>query len=77
MAEGDTGSVRAGGSRSADAWNKREKAAEDLYIYEREKQIMALMKEKIAKQEEQLAKDRAVLNAMEDQYGHQAEDRTV
>ena len=76
MAEGDTGSIRSGGQRSADAWSKREKASEDMYIYEREKEIMALMKEKIAKQTEQLAKDQAILSAMENQYGHVDEGRT-
>ena len=76
-AEGDTGSIRRGGERSADTWSKREKAAEDMYIREREKALMQLLKEKIADQEAQLAKDRAILNAMEDQYGHIAEERTV
>ena len=77
MAEGDTGGMRRGGERSADTWTRREKAAEDMYIKEREKEIVLLLKEKIAKQKEQLAKDQAVLSAMEDQYGHAAEDRTV
>lgn len=77
MREGDTGSVRSGGERAADTWSKREKAAEDMYIKEREKVIMQLLKEKIAQQETQLQKDRAILNAMEDQYGHHAEERTL
>ena len=75
--EGATGSIRYGGERSADTWSKREKAAEDMYIKGREKAIMELLKEKIAKQEEGLAKDRAILSAMEDQYGHMAEERAM
>ena len=47
LAEGDTGSHR--GIQGGDSWTKREKAAEDMYIKEREKAIMQLMKEKIAK----------------------------
>jgi hypothetical protein len=39
-AEGDTGSIRAGGNAHADTWSRREKAAEDMYIREREKEIM-------------------------------------
>ena len=77
MAAGDTGSVRHGGERSADTWSKREKAAEDMYIKEREKDIMQVLREKIAQQEAILAKDRVILSAMEDQYGHQAEERRV
>lgn len=74
MAEGDTGSVRYGGDRHGDTWSRREKAAEDLYIKGREKAIMELLKEKIAQQEAALAKDKAILSTMEDQYGHIAED---
>lgn len=55
-AEGDTGSIRAGGSRAADTWSRREKAAEDMYIHEREKEIVKLMKEKIAEQEAKLVR---------------------
>ena len=69
-AEGDTGGVRSSGQRAGDGWTRREKAAEDMYIKEREKAIVLLLKEKIAKQEEQLIKDRALLVAMEDQYGN-------
>ena len=76
-AEGDTGGTRRGGERSMDSWSKREKAAEDMYIKEREKAIMQLLKAKIAQQEELLAKDRAMLSTMEDQYGHIAEERAA
>lgn len=73
MAEGDTGGIRHGGEKSMDTWSKREKAAEDMYIRQREKEIMALLREKIMAQQVQLEKDLAVLAAMEDQYGHHAE----
>jgi len=69
MAEGDIGAVRSGGSAYSDSFNRREKAAEDMYIREKEKMTIALLKERIALQEAQLAKDRASLGAMEDQYG--------
>lgn len=72
-AEGDTGSVRRGGEPHADPWTKREAATENLYVKEREKSIMVLLKEKIAAQEAVLAKDRAILAAMEDRYGHASE----
>ena len=67
QAEGDTGSHR--GQQGGDAFTRREKAAEDMYIKEREKEIVVLLREKIVKQQEQLAKDMAMLAAMEDQYG--------
>jgi len=73
MAEGDTGGIRHGGEKSADTWSRREKAAEDMYIRQREKEIMALLREKIRAQQLQLEKDRAVLSQMEDQYGHHTE----
>lgn len=72
-AEGDTGSLRHGGMQSSDSWTRREKAAEDMYIKGREKAIMHLLKEKIAKQEQQLVKDLAMLREMEDAYGKAAE----
>lgn len=68
-AEGDTGAIRHGGERSSDTWSRREKAAEDMYIKEREKEIMVLLKEKIAAQEAALEKDRQVLREMEGEYG--------
>lgn len=69
FAEGDTGATRSRGVQGGDAFTRREKAAEDMYIKSREKEIVQLLREKIAKQEEQLAKDLAMLAAMEDQYG--------
>ena len=75
MGEGATGSIRSGGERSADSFSRREKAAEDMYIREREKQIVILLKEKIAEQEAVLARDREVLRRMEDQYGRLVVER--
>lgn len=77
LAEGDTGATRYGGQQSSDAFTRREKAAEDMYIKEREKEIVLLLREKIAKQQEQLAKDMAMLAAMEDQYGQDQVQRAA
>ncbi len=74
MAGGDTGSMRSGGDRHADTWSRREKAMEDMYIREREKEIMIMLKEKIALQIKQLDKDRLILNQMEENYGEGAEE---
>ena len=64
MASGDTGAVRPRGEAAADTWTKREKAAEDLYIKQREKEIMKLLREKIEAQEKKLEIDREVLRTM-------------
>ena len=77
LAEGDTGSMRSGGQRHADTWSRREKALEDMYIKEREKEIMLLMRDKIAEQQKQLDKDRLLLNQMLDHYGTVAEEGDV
>jgi hypothetical protein len=77
LAEGDTGSVRQGGQRSGDTWSRREKALEDMYIKEREKEIIAMLREKIAAQVKALDKDRLMLNQMEDHFGHVAEEGNV
>ena len=58
MAEGDSGSVRSGGAASGDAFTKREEASESLYIKQQEKQRLEALKAKIAKGEDQLAKDK-------------------
>ena len=68
MGAGDTGGVRHGGERHADSWTKREKAAEDMYVKEREKALLQLLREKIAEQEAALRRDREILGQMEDQY---------
>ncbi|KAF2139905.1 uncharacterized protein K452DRAFT_289287 [Aplosporella prunicola CBS 121167] len=38
MAAGDAGSTRAGGEKAADAFTKREAAAEEMYIRQEERQ---------------------------------------
>lgn len=75
--DGDTGSVRSGGEAAGDSWTRREKAAENVYIKQKEKTLLIMLREKIAAQEAILAKDRAILAAMEDQYGHVAEEKAV
>jgi hypothetical protein len=52
MAAGDTGSTRAGGAASSDAFNKKEAAEEGLYV------------KKIADGEAQVAKDKETADAM-------------
>jgi hypothetical protein len=74
LAEGDTGAMRRGGSAQDDTWTRREKAAENMYIKQREKEIVKLLKEKIKAQEAILENDRKVLAVMEDQYGRAVED---
>ncbi len=74
-AEGDTGGTRYGGERSADSWSRRGKASEDLYIHDREKDILRLLKEKIELAEAILKKDREMLDRIENDYGRLAEER--
>jgi len=47
-----------------DAFNKREEASEAIYIKQQERQKLEQLKAKIAKQEEQLAKDKAEAEKM-------------
>ena len=58
MAEGDTGSTRAGGAAQGDAFTKREQADENLYVKKQEQEKLAALRKKIADGEAQLAKDR-------------------
>jgi len=52
MAGGDTGSgsSRPGGSKSGDAWTKREHAAEELYIKREETDKLRALKQKLNEQ---------------------------
>jgi len=54
--EGATGSgfSRAGGEASGDSFTKREKAAEDLYMRQQEKQKLRELKEKLQQQRKHL-----------------------
>ena len=73
LAEGDVGATRAGGTAHGDAFTKREKAAEDMWIRDREKNVIAVLRDKIARQEAMLEEDRKALARMEDQYGRAVE----
>ncbi|KAK3116778.1 ATPase inhibitor [Teratosphaeriaceae sp. CCFEE 6253] len=64
MAEGDAGAPRSGGAAQGDAFTKREQASEDYYVREQEKEKLAKLKQKIADQEAQLAKDRQEVEGM-------------
>lgn len=64
MAEGDTGGSRSGGAAQGDAFTKREKANEDYYVREQEKQKLEALKKKIADGEAQLAQDRKDAEAL-------------
>ncbi|KAF2859527.1 putative mitochondrial ATPase inhibitor [Piedraia hortae CBS 480.64] len=58
MAGGDAGAPRSGGSQQGDAWTKREHAQEEYAVRQREMEKLKALKEKIAANEGQLAKDR-------------------
>jgi len=51
---GSVGGIRPGGSAQGDSFSKREKAAEDKYIREREAEKLKLLRERLKKHEEQL-----------------------
>ncbi|KAF2758598.1 hypothetical protein EJ05DRAFT_510504 [Pseudovirgaria hyperparasitica] len=66
MAEGDTGAVRPGGSAQSDAFNKREKAAEDQYIRQEELEKIKQIREKISKEREHIDQlDKTLQDLME------------
>ncbi|EPS43181.1 hypothetical protein H072_2824 [Dactylellina haptotyla CBS 200.50] len=52
--EGATGGVRSGGVAASDQFSRREKAQEDLYIMQREKERIAKLKEKLQAQRKHL-----------------------
>ncbi|KAL0264537.1 ATPase inhibitor [Diplodia seriata] len=54
MGAGDTGSIRSGGEKAADTWNKREAANEELYIRQEEKRKLMALKDKLKKQREHI-----------------------
>lgn len=67
MAGGDTGATRSGGAAAGDAFTKREKANEDFYVRDQEKQKLEQLKKKIAAQEEALEKDRQEAQKLSEQ----------
>jgi len=52
--EGATGGIRSGGDAAGDSFSRREKASEDLYIRQREKERLAKLREKLAIQRKHL-----------------------
>ncbi|KAK6338986.1 hypothetical protein TWF696_009782 [Orbilia brochopaga] len=52
--EGDTGAIRPGGDAAGDSFTRREKAAEDYYIKQREKERITKLREKLAEQRKHL-----------------------
>ena len=65
MAAGDTGGTRSGGAAQGDAFSKREKASEDLYVRQQEQEKLKTLKAKIAASESQLAKDKKAAEDLE------------
>ncbi|KAK9478259.1 mitochondrial ATPase inhibitor, IATP-domain-containing protein [Lipomyces japonicus] len=63
--EGSTGSPRAGGERSGDSFTKREKAQEDLYVRQLEKEKLKALRDSLQKQREHLDELEAHLNDLE------------
>jgi len=56
MAEGDLGSGanRSGGEKGGDAFTRRERGSEDMYIKQEERNKLQLLKEKLQKQQEHI-----------------------
>jgi len=54
MAEGSTGGTRAGGEAQGDSFTKREKANEDFYIRQQEKEKLMALKAKLGEQQRHL-----------------------
>ncbi|KAF3924325.1 hypothetical protein ABW21_db0208749 [Orbilia brochopaga] len=52
--EGDTGGMRSGGDAAGDSFTRREKAQEDYYIKQREKERITKLREKLAEQRKHL-----------------------
>ncbi|EWC45817.1 hypothetical protein DRE_05154 [Drechslerella stenobrocha 248] len=52
--EGDTGGVRYGGDAAGDSFTRREKAQEDFYIKQRERERLSKLREKLAAQRKHL-----------------------
>ncbi|KAI9825635.1 MAG: hypothetical protein M1832_000979 [Thelocarpon impressellum] len=72
MAEGATGSgaSRAGGVASGDAYTKREKANEDFYVKEKEREKLLGLRKKLEQQRAHLAElDKHIEELTKDQGG--------
>jgi len=53
-ADGATGATRAGGEKAGDAFNKREKAQEELWIREEEKKKLEQLRDKLQEQKKHI-----------------------
>ncbi|KAI9817236.1 MAG: hypothetical protein M1827_001349 [Pycnora praestabilis] len=72
MAEGSTGGSRAGGEASGDAFTKREKANEDFYVKQKEKEKLLLLKKKLQEQRAHLDElDKHIEDLTKEQGGEQ------
>ncbi|KAI9798626.1 MAG: hypothetical protein M1825_005050 [Sarcosagium campestre] len=72
MAEGSTGSgaSRAGGAASGDAYTRREKANEDYYVKEQEKEKLRALQAKLKEQSEHIKKlDQHIQDITKEQGG--------
>ncbi|KAI9706006.1 MAG: hypothetical protein M1836_005412 [Candelina mexicana] len=47
---GETGGIRSGGEAAADSFSKREKAGEDFYVKQKEKEKLMALKDKLRQQ---------------------------
>jgi len=54
MVEGATGGTRAGGAAQGDSFSKREKANEDYYVRQKEKEKLMSLKAKLGEQQKHL-----------------------
>ncbi|KAL1958412.1 hypothetical protein VTO42DRAFT_4513 [Malbranchea cinnamomea] len=69
MGEGDTGSIRPGGTASGDAWTKKESAQENIYMKQREMEKLKAIREKLKKQREHLDELDAHIEALTKEQG--------
>ncbi|MCJ1257567.1 hypothetical protein MMC24_005393 [Lignoscripta atroalba] len=70
MAAGDTGGVRSGGEAAGDSFSKREKANEDYYVKQKEKEKLMALKEKLSQQRKHLDElDKHIDELTKDQGG--------
>ncbi|KAF1973660.1 hypothetical protein BU23DRAFT_506310 [Bimuria novae-zelandiae CBS 107.79] len=77
MAGGDTGSgaSRPGGSRSGDAFTKRETAAEEMYIKQEERAKLLAIKQRLQQQQKHIEELTAHIDEVTKQEGGQGENQ--
>ncbi|MCJ1362312.1 hypothetical protein MMC16_001415 [Acarospora aff. strigata] len=72
MAAGDTGAARSGGEAAGDAFSKREKANEDYYVKQKEREKLMLLREKLKQQRQHLDElEKHIDEVTKDQGGEQ------